>query len=121
MADLTSESAMRILLPFFQSLPPHMRNTLTADNGPENAELYKLEKVLPDFGVYYCEPYKAYQRGSVENANGELRWFYPKKTDFSKVTPKELRAIEYKINAKPMRVHNGMSAKKVYNQLLAAV
>ena len=92
-----------------------MRFTLTADNGPEFAELYKLEKILDVFGVYYCDPYKAYQRGSVENANGELRWFFPKKTDFSQVSEQELKKVEYKINGKPMKVNGRRSATAVYN------
>lgn len=120
LSDLKSRSVMNVLFPFFQSLPAHMRKTLTSDNGSEFAELYKLEKVLDDFGVYYCDPYKAWQRGSVENANGELRWFFPKKTDFSFVSPEELRRVEYKINWKPMRVNNGRSASAVYKDMLEA-
>ena len=116
--DLKSRSVMRVLFPFFQGLPAHMRKTLTSDNGSEFAELYKLEKVLDNFGVYYCDPYKAWQRGSVENANGELRWFFAKKTDFSLVSQKELKTVEYKINWKPMRVNNGRSATAVYKEML---
>lgn len=119
-ADLTSKSIMRVLFPFFQNLPPHMRRTLTTDNGSEFSELYKLEKILPDFGVYYCDAYKSYQKGSVENANRELRRFFPKKTDFSKVSEKELRAAEYKINGKPMKVLNGQSAAKTFRKALKA-
>lgn len=118
--DLTAKSTMEVLMPFFQDLPAHMRKTLTADNGPENSELYKLEKVLPNFYVFYCDPYKAYQRGSVENANGDLRWYFPKKTDFAQVTKEELKKAENAINSKPMRVNKGFSAKKVYNQFLLA-
>ena len=111
---------MEVLFPFFQSLAPHMRRTLTSDNGSEFVELYKLEKILSNFGVYYCDPYKAWQRGSVENANGLLRWFFPKKTDFSKISEEELRKAQYKINGRPMKVHNGKSAASVYKKLLAA-
>ena len=118
--NLKAESVIRVLLPFFQSQPVHMRKTLTSDNGAEFAELYKLEKVIKDFGVYYCDPYKAWQRGSVENANKLLRWFFPKKTDFNAISEKELRAVEYKINGKPMRVHNYRSATAVFNELVKA-
>ena len=118
--DLTAGTVMGILFPFFQSLPPHMRRTLTSDNGSEFEQLFKLEKILPEFSVYYCDPYKSYQRGSVENANGELRWYFPKKTDFSKVSEQEIRVAEYKINGKPMDVNNGRAASAVYNQILKA-
>ncbi|OVE79898.1 hypothetical protein BVY02_01955, partial [bacterium J17] len=42
--NLKASSVMEILFSFFQSLPPYMRSTLTADNGSEFAELYKLEQ-----------------------------------------------------------------------------
>jgi transposase, IS30 family len=114
--DLTAKETMRVLFPFFQALPAHMRRTLLSDNGAEFAELYKLEKVLEGFTVYYCDPYKAYQRGSVENANGELRWYFPKKTNFSEVTQRELRIAQYKINGKPMKLHGRRAAAAVYNE-----
>lgn len=117
---LTAEAVMNVLFPFFQSLPVHMRRTLTADNGSEFSELYKLEKILPGFGVYYCEPYKAYQRGGVEHANGELRWYFPKKTDFSKVSAQELKKVEKILNGRPMKVHGARSATAVFEQLVKA-
>jgi len=116
--DLTARTINGILFPFFQSLPSNMRKTLTSDNGSEFAELYKLEKIIDGFQVYYCDPYKAYQRGSVENANGVLRWFFPKKTDFSEVSSEELEKAEYKINSRPMKLHSARSAHAVFNSLL---
>lgn len=118
--NLQAETVIRILLPFFQSLPPQMRKTLTSDNGSEFEQLYKLEKVLEGFGVFYCDPYKAWQRGSVENANAELRWYFPKKTDFSRVTQVELSKAEYKINGKPRETLGDRSSKAVFTQLMKA-
>jgi len=116
--NLMSRTIMERLFPFFQALPPHMCRTLTSDNGSEFAELYKLEKVISGFSVYYCDPYKAYQRGSVENANGELRWYFPKKTDFSKVSEAELKKAEYKINFKPLNVNNRRAPMALYKEFL---
>ena len=118
--DLEANTTIQILIKFFHDIPAQMRKTILADNGPENAELYKLEKVFEGFNVYYCDPYKAYQRGSVENANGELRWYYPKKTDFSQVTEKELRRAQWLLNNKPMKCLGKISAKKAFEQKLAA-
>ena len=118
--DLHAKHTMRVLFPFFQALPTHMRKTLLADNGPEFAELYKLEKILEGFSVYYCDPYKAYQRGSVENANGELRWFFPKKTDFSNISEHKLREVQFKINGRPMRCLHKRAPRKVYREILMA-
>jgi IS30 family transposase len=102
-----------------------MRKTLLSDNGSEFSELHKLEKVFErkgqKFDVYYYDPYKAYQRGAVENSNSELRWYYPKKRDFSQVPKKELLAAENKINGKPMKLHKRRSAKAIYREILMAV
>jgi IS30 family transposase len=118
--NLTAKSVMKQLFPFFQGLPAQMRQTLTSDNGSEFSELYKLEKALPGLSVYYCDAYKAYQRGSVENANAELRWFFPKKTDFAQVSKCALLSAQYKINGKPRPVHNSRSATVVYREALQA-
>jgi len=118
--DLTASSIMKIVLPFFQNLTPEMRKTLTADNGSENSDLYKLEKILSNFSVYYCDPYKSWQRARVENSNGDLRRFFPKKTDFSKVSDKELKIVDYKISGRPRKTNNGVSAKALFNQLQKA-
>lgn len=118
--DLTAGAVMAVLFPFFQALPAQIRRSLTADNGSEFNNLYKLEKILSGFGVYYCEPYKAWQRGAVENANGELRWYFPKKTDFSKVSPQELKRVERIINGRPMKIHNAQSATAIFNQFAQA-
>ena len=89
MPNLKSETVIRILLPFFQSFPIEICKTLTADNGSEFAELFKLEKVIATMRIYYCHPYCSYERGSVENLNGELRKYFPKGTDFGDVTVKK--------------------------------
>ena len=119
--DLTSKAVMKVLFRFFHAIPNYLRQTLTSDNGSEFAELYKLEIVFRGFGVYYCDPYKAYQRAAIENSNGELRWYYPKKTDFSLVTETQLRTAEYKINSKPIKSNKGNSPIKVFNQFLKKV
>lgn len=115
--DRKARTVVNILLPFFQSLPENMCKTLTADNGSEFEELYKLEKVVSEFSVYYCDPYKSWQKGAVENSNGELRWYFPKGTDFSEVSPKEFRNAVAKINGKPRQSLNDMSATYTFSKL----
>ena len=41
--------------------------------------------------VYYADAYAGWQKGAVENLNKLVRRFYPKSTDFSKLTPGEIR------------------------------
>ena len=104
-ANLEASTILPRLMLFFQHLPQEQRKSLTLDNGSEWSEAYyKLEKVLPNFQVYFCDSYKAYQRGAVENANKQLRVFYPKGTDFSQVSLEALKDTERIIDNWPMRV-----------------
>lgn len=118
--DLKAETVIRILLPFFQSLPPHMAKTLTADNGSEFEELYKLEKVLPGLKVYYCDPYKSWQKPAIENSNGDLRWYYKKGTDFNLVDKEEFRKKVSLINYKPRLTLDDRTPNAVFKELAEA-
>lgn len=67
--------------------------SITTDNGSEFLEYEQLTKSVfqgKRFEVYYCHSYSAWEKGSNENANRLLRRFFPKGTDFSKVTDQEI-------------------------------
>jgi transposase, IS30 family len=116
--NLKTETINAVLLGFFRSLPPHMRKSLTVDNGSEFEHLFKVEEAFPGFLVYYCHPYCPCERGAVENANGELRWYYPKGTDFSAVSPHDLFAKMQIINRRCMDCLAGESAEEVFARVI---
>lgn len=51
--------------------------------------------------VYYTHAYAGWEKGAVENLNKLIRRFYPKGTDFSKVTRKQIKALQEKLTAYP--------------------
>jgi IS30 family transposase len=53
--------------------------------------------------VYFADPHAPWQRGSNGNINGLLRWFFPKGTDFRKVTKEELERVIDLINNRPRK------------------
>ena len=42
-------------------------------------------------------------RSANENANGRIRWYFPKGTDFAKLTRAEIKQVELAINSRPMK------------------
>lgn len=81
--------------------------SITTDNGPEFMEYEKLRRSIRGrerFQVWYCHPYSAWEKGSVENMNRIIRRFFPKGTDFGKVTKKEVTAVQEWISGYPRKI-----------------
>ena len=71
--------------------------TITTDNGPEFLEYKQLTQSIHGgrrFEVYYCHSYSAWEKGGNENMNRMIRRWFPKGTDFSRVTKKEIAEFQ---------------------------
>ena len=76
--------------------------TLTADNGREFGNHEAIaEELGADF--YFAHPYSSWERGANENGNGLVRQYFPKGSDFSTITDKDLRQVERKLNNRPRK------------------
>lgn len=91
--------------------------TITTDNGPEFLEYDLLTRSIRDgrkrFEVYYCHSYSAWEKGSVENHNRMIRRFFPKGTDFSRVTKKQVAEIQNWMNSYPRKILGWMTPAKI--------
>lgn len=83
-------------------LPPKARQTLTLDNGTENASHQELTQAI-GLSCFFCHPYASWERGSNEQVNGLIRYYLPKGTDFGKITEDQLAQIESLINHRPRK------------------
>ena len=83
-------------------LPPHARRSFTYDNGSENV-LHELINDQLNTDSYFCNPYHSWEKGAVENVNGLIRRFFPKKTDFAKITHKQIKEVESLLNNRPRK------------------
>lgn len=83
-------------------LPTNARRTITYDNGSENVEHLQTNEALGTRS-YFCNPFHSWEKGTEENTIGLIRRVFPKKTDFSKVTNKEIKALERKLNTRPRK------------------
>lgn len=112
MSDGTSEESTRVVCERLSVIPLPFRKTLTRDRGTENMSWETIEKTL-SLSVYFAHSYCSYERGSNENLNGLVRRFFPKKTDFSKVTDEEIRRYECLLNTRPRKRFGGLTPLEV--------
>ena len=112
MKDGTSEESTRVVCERLSGIPSPYLKTLTRDRGTENFGWEKIEDILP-LKVYFAHPYCSHERGSNENLNGLVRRFFPKKTDFAKVSDEEIKRVEYLLNTRPRKRFGGKTPLEV--------
>lgn len=76
--------------------------SISLDNGSEFAEFHELEQSLHTL-VYFAEPHKPWQRGTNENTNDIVRFFFPKGFDFRTVSDFEISLVENLLNNRPRK------------------
>jgi IS30 family transposase len=75
---------------------------VSRDNGLENA-LHELTNRELGVKSYFCKPYHSWEKGSIENRNGILRRYFPKRHNWRLTTQKKIDKVVSKINATPMK------------------
>ena len=99
--------------------------TITVDNGSEFANFAGMEKSSYGKGkrkrvsIYYCHPYSSYERGTNERINREIRRKLPKGTNFSKLSAKEIQAVEDWLNNYPRGVLGYATSQELFDKEVA--
>jgi len=91
--------------------------TITADNGKEFAGHETVAENLA-IDYYFAHPYHSWERGSNENLNGLIRQYFPKGSDFTKLSNQDIKRIENKINLRPRKRYGYNSPNFVMQELL---
>lgn len=113
--DRRAESFTAASIPLYQALPLQLRRTLTLDNGKEFSLFKKLEQQT-GLKAYFSTPYAAWQRGTNENTNGLLRFYFPKGTRFGRLTEKSLAWAVARINNRPRKCLSYQTPQEVFDQ-----
>ena len=98
-------------------LPKEMRLTLTYDQGREMAS-HKLFTNITGIKVYFAHPRSPWERGTNENTNGLIRQYFPKGTEFNKITRYEVKRAQNRLNGRPRKTLGYRTPYEVFNQLI---
>lgn len=93
------------------------RKSITYDNGFENREHHLINRKFR-MQSYFCNPYHSWEKGTVENTNGLVRRFIPKKMNLALVTQKDLDRIQELLNNRPRKCLGYKTPHEVFNQFL---
>lgn len=99
----------------FKNFDSQLTKSMTYDNGVEMAQHKKFTQQTGVI-VYFAHPYASWERGTNENTNGLIRRFFPKGTDFNKVTEAQLKAVQNSLNNRPRKVLNFKTPMEVLTQ-----
>lgn len=100
--DKTSKATAEVVTKRMGKIPTHLKHTLTVDRGFENCA-WKTIQSETGLTVFFAHAYSSHERGANENANGLLREYFPKKTDFSMISSEMIEAVELRLNSRPRK------------------
>ena len=115
LAARTAEDTRKVIEKLLRGLPV---KSVSLDNGSEFSEFRKLEEHLHTL-VYFAEPHKPWQRGTNENTNDIVRFFFPKGFDFRTITDEDVRLVEDLINNRPRKCLGWKTPAEIFRESVA--
>lgn len=111
-----AEAVRRAIARSMDKLPEQLRQSLTWDQGAEMAQHADL-RIDTGLEIYFCDP-QARGSEAPTNTNGLLRQYFPKGTDLSRHTARELDAVAHAINTRPRKTLGCKTPAEVLDQFL---
>ncbi len=112
-----AEDVARAFAKEVKKLPKQMKLTMTYDQGREMAQ-HKLFTNSTGVKVYFAHPRSPWERGTNENTNGLIRQYFPKGTDFTKVSRREVKRVQNQLNGRPRKVLKFRTPFEVFEEVI---
>jgi len=112
-----AETVAKAFAKAIKKLPQQMKLTMTYDQGREMAS-HKLFTNITDVKVYFAHPRSPWERGTNENTNGLIRQYFPKGTEFNKVSRYQVKKAQDQLNGRPRKTLNYATPYEVFNRLI---
>ncbi|MBQ2598103.1 MAG: IS30 family transposase [Bacteroidales bacterium] len=106
-----------IIVSMLRGLPVH---SVSLDNGSEFSEFKALEQEL-GAPIFFAEPHKPWQRGTNENTNDIIRFFFPKGFDFHSISHEDVDAVVSLINYRPRKCLGWKTPAEVFYDFFVAL
>lgn len=101
-ANLGKDETYRAITESIDSLPQYLFKSITFDNGGEAARHTEIRDEYM-VSTFFCDPYKSWQKGGVENVNGLIRQYLPKRTNMATIIYNDIQAIQERLNCRPRK------------------
>lgn len=102
MANKTADEPLHCIRSIMDRLNPKARQSMTFDNDMTFAKHDELAKKFK-LQTWFCDAYASWQKGGIENANGRIRRWLPRKTDLEAVSDHDIKNIIITINTTPRK------------------
>lgn len=117
LANLDANTVRKSFEKEFSDVPENLKRTLTYDRGSEMSE-HKMFTRHTNIIVYFAHPKSPWERGTNENTNYLLRQYFPKGTDFSRISKSVLRKVQDELNGRPRKTLNWYTPHEKFTELL---
>jgi IS30 family transposase len=71
--------------------------------------------------IYPCQPHRPWQKPTVENTNGLIRFYIPKGKFIGNLTPEFVAYVEHQLNHRPRKCLHWKTPAQLLSELHPAV
>lgn len=115
----TATNTKRATLLLYEGIPKQAIRSITWDNGSEHSKHEEVSRELW-IPIYFAHPYHSWERWTNEHANGMIRRFFPKGTDFDRISDEQLQNVVDYLNNRPRKILNYRTPNEVFAECLSA-